>query len=76
MPMVGIELAGDLAGHVAGDHLHHDRERTGGLDRLRVIEDPLGGLAAALDPVAAEAVLGLRREADVGHDRNPAAGRG
>ena len=37
-------------------------------------EDPVGGVAAALDAVAAEGVLALRGEADVGHHRDAAAG--
>ncbi len=36
-------------------------------------EDPLGGLAPALDAVAAEGVLALRGEADVRHHRDAAA---
>ncbi len=75
MPMVGIvSVRGDLAGHVAGDHLHDDGEGAGLLDRPRVGEHPLGGVAPALDPVAAEGVLALRGEADVGHHRDAARG--
>ena len=75
MPMVGmvsslVTWAGDVAGH----HLHDDREGAGLLDRVGVVEDAVGGVAAALHAVAAEAVLALRGEADVGHHRDAAAG--
>ena len=66
------QLLGDLRGDVAGHHLHHDRERAGVLDGVGVGEDPLGRVAAALDAVAAEGVLALRGEADVGHHRDAA----
>ena len=73
MPMVGITSSLVIcAGDVAGHHLHHHRERAGVLDGVGVGEDPLGRVAAALDPVAAEGVLALRGEADVGHHRDAA----
>ena len=66
------QLLGDLGGDVAGDHLHHDGERAGVLNGVGIGEDPLGRVAAALDPVTAEGVLALRREPDVGHHRDAA----
>ena len=76
MPMVGMpQLAAVTSrGDVAGHHLHDDREGAGLLERLGVLEHPLGGVAAALDAVAAEGVLGLRGEADVRHHRDAALG--
>ena len=75
MPIVGIVSSLVISGRdVAGHHLHHHRERAGLLDRLRVVEQPLRGVAAALHPVAAEGVLALRGEADVRHHRDAAHG--
>ena len=76
MPMVGMASSLVIcAGDVAGHHLHHHGERAGVLDGVGVGEHPLGRVAAALDPVAAEGVLALRREADVGHHRDAALAR-
>jgi hypothetical protein len=51
----------------------HHRERAGVLHRVRIIEELRRTLAAPLDDVAAEAVLALRREADVRHHRDARA---
>ena len=75
MPMVGmcsrsVMAARELLGH----QLEHDREGARLLDGQRVGEQRARRLAVlALDPdLAAHAVLGLRRPADVAHDRDPA----
>ena len=52
-----LQLLGDLRGHVAGDHLHEDREGTGLLDGVGVCEHPLGRIATALDAIATQGVL-------------------
>ena len=76
MPTVGtVSFAGDLGGQLRGHHLHHDRERTGLGDGDRVVDGLLGGVAAALDPEAAQAVDALRGEADVAITGMPAAVR-
>ena len=76
MPIVGIASSLVIwAATSPGHHLHHHRERAGRLERLGVVEQPLRGVAAALHPVAAEAVLGLRREADVRHHRDARTGQ-
>ena len=67
------QLRGDPLGDLGRHHLQHDGERAGVLDGVRVGEQLLGALAAALDDVAAQLVLALRREPDVRHHRD--AGR-
>src|SRR5690625_1526967 len=69
-----LEPFGDLRRDVAGNHLHYDCERSGFLQRLGFFDRTGGGVAASLDSVAAEIVLGLRCESDVGHDRDPGVG--
>ena len=64
------QLLGHLPGDVARNHLHHHCEGPGGLDGPGVVEQPLAGVATALDAVAAEGVLALRREPDVRHHRH------
>ena len=75
MPIVGMcSVLGDLRRDVGRHHLEHDGERTGVLQRLRVLEQPVRRLvAASLHAVAAERVDRLRGEADVRHHRD--AGR-
>ena len=71
MPMVGMTSSrGHPLGHVGRHHLQHHRERPGGLQGQRVLDDALAGLAAALDAVAAERVLALRGEPEMGHHRD------
>ena len=76
MPIVGIvELRRDLLGEVERDALEDDREGARLLDRARIGDDALtlAGSAAAtstLHTVPAHAVDRLRRQADVGHDRD------
>src|SRR4029079_111626 len=60
-----VELFGDALGGIRRDHLEHDRERAGLLDRVRVSDELLDALAEALDDVSAELVLALGGEADV-----------
>ena len=67
------QLLGDPLGEVGGDDLEHDREGAGLLQRERVLEQPVAGLAAALDPVAAHRVDRLRGQAEVAHDRDAGA---
>ena len=60
------ELLGDLTCGIRRHHLEHDSEGTRCLDRPRICEQLCHAVvAAALDHVPAESVLGLRREADV-----------
>jgi hypothetical protein len=65
---------GDLGRNPRRHHLHDDRERAGLLQRERLADEPLGGVAATLHSVAAEVVLGLRRESDVRHHRDAGVG--
>ena len=74
MPIVGITSSrrhplGDVRGH----HLQHHRERPRRLQRQRVLDQALTGVAAALDPEPAERVLALRGEPEVGHHRDAGA---
>ena len=64
------ELLGHLCGHRRRHQLEHHRERAGILDGVGVVEQLRSARAAALDDVAAEAVLALRGEADVPHHRD------
>ena len=71
MPIVGIgELGRDPLGDVGGDHLQHDGERSGLLQRERVEHHPVAGVTPPLHPVAAEPVLALRGEPEVRHHRD------
>jgi hypothetical protein len=51
-------------------------KRTGVLHRKGIIHDPLGLIVSPLNPVASHAVNGLRRQADVSHDRDIYRGHG
>ncbi len=75
MPMVGMSSSRvTCAATSLGHDLEHDRERAGVLQRLGVLQQPVGRLvAAALHAVAAEDVDRLRGQADVGHHRDAGA---
>src|SRR2546422_4514624 len=62
----------DLRRERCGHELQHHRESTGVLecDRIR-LQSPCRRLIATLDPMAAEGVHRLGREAEVPHDRYP-----
>ncbi len=64
------ELVGHPARRLGGHHLEDDGEGPRVLHGARVVEQPLELVAAALDDVAAQTVLALGGEADVGHDRD------
>ncbi len=51
-------------------HLEYDGERARVFDGMRIGEQLFRALTAPLDDMPAETVLALRREADVGHDRD------
>ena len=73
MPMVGMRQAlRDRRRQLLGHQLQDHRERTRLLDRERIRDEPACLVAVlALDPgLAAHAVLGLGRPADVAHDRD------
>ena len=65
-----MQLLRHLLRDLGGNHLEHDGKGTGGFQRLRIGEQPLGVVTAALDAIAAESVLTLRGEADVRHHRD------
>jgi voltage-gated potassium channel len=67
------QCLGHPRGQLGRYAFQHDRERPGRLQQLRVVQQPLAVLAAALHPVTAEGVDRLRGEPEVGHHRD--AGR-
>ena len=74
MPIVGMSSSSvTRAATVGGHHLEDDGEGAGLLEGEGVVEQAVAGVAAALHAVAAERVLGLRREADVCHDGDAGA---
>ena len=65
------QALGDGRGQLLGHQLQHDREGAGLLDRQRVGEQGSRGIAGlALHADLADLVDGLRRQADVAHDRD------
>src|SRR5690606_35240702 len=63
--------ATDLTRQAAGHEFEHDGERAGHLEPLRLCTQPFRVLLfAALHTESAQRMDGLRREADVAHDRD------
>ena len=71
------EFAADGAGERCGQQLENHGENAGLLKAPGIGVEPEGGIfLAALDPIAAEGVHGLGRQADVAHDGDAGAHEG
>ncbi len=72
MPMVGIRTAALIRpGELGGNQLEHHRTGARLFERLGIFQQPGAGIGLpALNPVPAERVDRLRREAEVSHHRD------